>query len=79
MSRTPTMSAEKLAQLQVNHSTSNTQYIAMRISLKMANVEPFRDIIYPFKISIHSQGIVLDLGLNPHNLEYNEGSQEGCW
>merc|ERR1711936_984363 len=40
MSRTPTMSAEKLAML---------------------------------------QEIVLDLGLNPHNLEYNEGSQEGCW
>merc|ERR1719285_294547 len=40
MSRTPTMSAEKLAKL---------------------------------------QGIVLDLGLNPHNLEYNEGSQAGCW
>merc|ERR1712156_568133 len=39
MSRTPTMSAEKLAQL---------------------------------------QGIVLDLGLNPHNLEYNEGVKKAA-
>ena len=79
MSRTPTMSAEKLAKLQVNHSTGNTQCIAMRIILKMATKETFRNIIYLFQISIHPQGIVLDLGLNPHNLEYNEGSQEGCW
>ena len=73
------MSAEKLAKLQVNHSTGYTQCIAMHIILKMATKELLRNIIYPFQISIHPQGIVLDLGLNPHNLEYNEGSQEGCW
>jgi len=25
------------------------------------------------------QELVLEIGLNTHNLEYNEGLQEGCW
>merc|ERR1711990_959872 len=25
------------------------------------------------------QEMVLEMGLNTHNLEYNEGNQEGCW